>query len=61
MFGLRANFGAYGGQHALGFSAIGVLDQNVFGNGEKLALSGGFGIGTSDRNIGGRIGAQLTW
>ena len=61
MFGLRANFGAYGGQHALGFSAIGVLDQNVIGNGEKLALSGGFGIGTSDRNIGGRISAQLTW
>ena len=61
VFGLRANFGAFGGQQALGFSAIGVLDQNVFGNGEKLALSGGLGIGINNQNVGGRIGAQLTW
>ena len=61
VFGLRANFGAFAGQQALGFSAIGVLDQNVFGNGEKLAISAGLGIGVNNQNVGGRIGAQLTW
>jgi hypothetical protein len=61
VFGLRVNWGHYGGHDALGVSVVGVLDQNVFGNGEKLAISGGFGAGVSGGHVGGRIGAQLTW
>jgi trimeric autotransporter adhesin len=61
VFGMRMNFGTFGGETALGASLVGVIDQNVFGNGERLAITGGLGIGLSEGNAGGRIGAQLTW
>jgi trimeric autotransporter adhesin len=61
VFGMRVNWGQYSGQQALGASVMGVLDQNVFGNGEKLAISGGFGVGLENHHVGGRVGLQLTW
>ena len=63
VFGMRVNWGNYSGQNAFGASVIGVIDQNVFGNGEKLAISGGLGIGfgSGEGHVGGRVGAQLTW
>ena len=41
-------------------TAAGVLDRNLFGNGETLAIGGGFGWGEGG-NVGGRLGMQLTW
>ena len=45
----------------IGITALGVLDRNVFGGGETLALGGGVGVGLDDGNVGGRVGLQLSW
>jgi hypothetical protein len=29
--------------------------------GDRLAVSGGMGVGTDHSQIGGRVGVQLTW
>ncbi|MEQ1651277.1 MAG: hypothetical protein ABL897_02185, partial [Hyphomicrobium sp.] len=59
-FGLRVNWGNYAGHDAFGVSAVGILDRNVFGNGETFGLAGAIGA-TEEGEVGGRIGAQLTW
>ncbi len=59
-FGLRGNWGNFEGRSAWGVSAIGILHQNVFGNGEKFGLAGSIGA-TESGDVGGRVGAQLTW
>ncbi len=59
-FGLRGNWGNFEGHSAWGVSAIGILDRNVFGNGETLGIAGAIGA-TENGDVGGRIGAQLTW
>jgi hypothetical protein len=59
-FGLAMNWGMFNGAHALGLSATGVLGHNILGEGDRLAVSGGFGISTSNV-MGGRVGAQLSW
>ena len=62
--------GFWEGNVAVGFAAEGVLARNVFGGGERLAVSGGVGFSTnedsfgnhsSQSSIGGRAGGQLTW
>ena len=58
---MRVNWGTYGGENALGLTALGVLDRNAFGGGETLSIGGGVGVGLDDGNVGGRVGMQLTW
>ena len=60
-FALRANWGNFEGHNALGISMIGVLDRNLFGGGETLAIGGGVGVGLNDGSVGGRVGLQLSW
>ena len=60
-FGVRMNMGIYGGDAALGLSALGVLDRNAFGGGETVSIGGGVGVGLDDGNVGGRVGLQMTW
>jgi hypothetical protein len=57
---MRVNWANFEGQHGFGITAAGVLDRNLFGNGETLAIGGGFGWGEGG-NVGGRLGMQLTW
>jgi hypothetical protein len=44
----------------LQLSAIGILDRNVFGNGETFGLAGAIGA-TEGGEVGGRVGAQFTF
>ena len=60
-FGMSFNYGNFEGSSALGFAVTGVLSRNVFGGGERLALSGGVGFGLDNDTTGGRVGAQITW
>jgi hypothetical protein len=60
-FGMSFNYGNFEGSSALGFAVTGVLSRNVFGGGERLALSGGVGFGLDHDTAGGRVGAQITW
>ena len=59
-FGIRANWGNYAGSNAWGISAVGILARDVFGNGETFGLAGAIGA-TEGGEVGGRIGAQLTF
>ena len=60
-FGIKVGAGAYGANTAVGLSAMGVASRNLFGGGETLAFGGGISVGTNHGNVGGRVGAQLTW
>jgi hypothetical protein len=64
-FGVAMNAGFYEGAEAMAVSAQGVVGYNVFGDGDRFAVSGGVGVGFgNDRGqevVGGRVGAQLTW
>jgi hypothetical protein len=70
VFGLSGNVAYWEENVALGFSAMGVLGRNMFGQGERLAVSGAvgasveeksFGRQGSNSSVGGRAGAQITW
>ena len=61
VFGVRVNYGNFEGHNALGFSALGVLTRDLFGQGTTLAVGGGIGVGFEDRSVGGRVGVQLSW
>jgi hypothetical protein len=58
-FGVAVNFGDFAGNNAVGAAAVGILDKNFFGGGEKFGLTGGFGV--SNNQAAGRVGMQLTW
>lgn len=60
-FGLRMNWGGTEGENARGFSAAGVLGRNVLSYNDRLAVSGAVGFGLQHDQVGGRVGAQLTW
>jgi hypothetical protein len=60
-FGISVNAGFYEDSTALGIAAMGVLSRDLFGGGERLAISGGVGFGSEGDNVGGRVGAQITW
>lgn len=69
-FAIALNWGKFLQSNALGFSTIGVLDRNLFGNGEQLSISGGFGVSVSEATygghtagttVGGRASVQLGW
>ena len=69
-FGIAMNAGFFDQSQALGFSAEAVAARNLFGFHDRLAFSGGvgfslneptFGNRTADTQVGGHVGAQLTW
>ena len=69
-FGVTVNLGAFKQSRALGMSAMGVVNRNVFGGGERLSLNAGFGFSTTEKTFGGhnagtttggRVGVQLSW
>jgi hypothetical protein len=65
-FGVAMNYGNFEGASALSWSAMGVLGYDVLSRGDRVAVSGGFGVGFEDGNNGddvwgGRVGAQWTW
>ena len=59
------NYGNFEGASALSWSAMGVLGYDVLSRGDRVAVSGGFGVGfeedSGDDVWGGRVGAQWTW
>jgi trimeric autotransporter adhesin len=64
-FGVAMNYGNFEGASALSWSAMGVLGYDVLSPGDRIAISGGFGVGlqegAGDDVWGGRVGAQWTW
>ncbi len=59
--GLRMNWGGIEGENALGLSGAAVLDRNVLSPNDRLAISGAVSLGLQHDQVGGRVGAQLTW
>jgi len=60
-FGFTVNYGNFEGESGIGFGVQGVLAKNLFGGGERLALTGAAGVGTTHGTASGRVGAQFTW
>jgi trimeric autotransporter adhesin len=67
-FGVRVGWGTFNGANALGFSATGVLAENLVSKHDRLTLDGGVGFGFGEfmsyrenAVVGGRAGLQLTW
>ena len=58
-FGLKLNWGTANGANAVGLTGAAVIVRSLFSQGGRLAISGG--IGFTDREVGGRAGAQITW
>ncbi len=59
--GLRMNWGGIEGENALGLSGAAVLGRNVLSPNDRFAVSGAVGFGFQHDQVGGRVGAQLTW
>ena len=57
-FGVTVNWGNYDGNDSVGFSAVGIIGQNFFGQGEKVGMTGGFAM--SGNQVAGRAGLQFT-
>jgi trimeric autotransporter adhesin len=61
-FAMRAGWGGYDDASAVGFSAAGVVANNLLGQGRgTLTLDGGVGFGTSEGEVAGRAGATIGW
>jgi hypothetical protein len=61
-FGVTAAWGFYDDANAVGFSAAGVLADNLLRPGSgTLALFGGVGAGTSEGEVAGRAGVSFGW
>lgn len=69
-FGMALNWGIFEESQALCFSAMGVAARDVFVDGDRIALTGGFGISLQEESFGGhstssssggRVGIQLSW
>jgi hypothetical protein len=61
MFGVKLNWSTFEHSNAVGLSAAGVLAHDIFSDGDRLSMSGGIGYGVQDKNLGGRVGLQLSW
>jgi hypothetical protein len=63
-FGMAANWGNFEGANALGLSLMGVVGNNFVTKGDRVSISGGFGVGfeegDGDNVYGGRVGLQWT-
>jgi hypothetical protein len=63
-FGFAVNWGNFEGSNALSASLAGVLGNNVFTGGDRVAMSAGLGVGFASGEgksvYGGRVGLQWT-
>jgi hypothetical protein len=63
-FDVAAHYGNFDGANALGAALMGVLGNNFLVEHDRVAISGGFGVGFSqgdgDEVFGGRVGLQWT-
>ena len=55
VFGLSGNVAYWEENVALGFSAMGVLGRNMFGQGERLAVSGSLGFSVEEKASAARV------
>ena len=63
-FGISASYGNFEGASAFGMGFEGVLGYDVLTRGDRIALTGGWGVGFPDGGddvFGGRVGGQWTW
>jgi hypothetical protein len=69
-FGVALNWGRFEDSQAIGVTAMGVVNRDLFGGGERLSLNGAFGVSLDEESFGqrkthsttgGRVGFQLTW
>jgi hypothetical protein len=61
-FAMRAGWGGFDGSNAVGFSAAGVVANNLLRPGAgTLVLDGGVGVGTEEGEVVGRAGASFGW
>jgi hypothetical protein len=60
-FAMKANFGVFNSSCSLGFTMKGMLNDNLFGNGEVLTVSGGLAYGVNRSTVGGRVSVQIGW
>jgi hypothetical protein len=60
-FAMKGNWGTFEGANALGFTAKGLIAENVLGSRSMLTMSGGVGFGVEENTFGGRVSAQIGW
>src|SRR5262249_19265682 len=62
-FGVSFNLSTFDNNSAFGVAAAGLVGKNIFGAGEKTALTGGLGVGSGSgsNQVAGRVGVQFTW
>jgi hypothetical protein len=61
-FAMRAGWGGFDDANAVGFSAAGVLANNLLRPGfGSLVLDGGVGVGTNQGEVAGRAGMSFGW
>ena len=69
-FGIAIHWGRFEHSEAIAAAAMGVVNRDVFGGGERLAITGSIGISLREQSFGGRkpdnvsggrVGLQLTW
>jgi hypothetical protein len=61
-FAMRAGWGGFDGSNAVGFSAAGVVANNLLRPGfGTLVLDGGVGVGTDEGEVVGRTGVSFGW
>jgi len=58
--GLKVGWGTFGGEHAMGVTAAGVVLPDI-GAGIRLGVAGGAAFDLEEGDVGGRAGFQLTW
>jgi trimeric autotransporter adhesin len=58
-FAMRAGWGGFESENAVGFSAAGVVMRDPFGHGSTVALDGGVGFGTNYNTVGGKVGVTI--
>jgi trimeric autotransporter adhesin len=64
-FGITANWGTFEGANGFGMGLEGVLAHDLLTRGDRVAVTGGWGVGFAegrgDDVFGGRVGMQWTW
>jgi hypothetical protein len=64
-FGMTANWGNFDSANAFGMGFEGVLGHDWITRGDRIAVTGGWGVGFAQGNgddvFGGRVGGQWTW
>jgi hypothetical protein len=59
VFGISGNFGTFAGAYAFSVSAMGVVGHDVLQPGDRIAVSGGAGLGFANGNGSNQFGAHV--